>query len=116
MLEILSRCGGPTGIRKAGRRKLTTIVPGTTAADTVLPRLADSLKTVPLQRKQVAAGVEEILDAHPLAGVLTSMPGIGVRATARICLARRRCDVLFAMLRKQTHYRHPEPATAPAAA
>jgi transposase len=112
VLEILSRCGGPAGIGKTGRRKLTAIatahaprmgerlvtaiwaaldeqtvtVPGTTAADTVLPRLADSLKTVLQQRKQVAGEVEEILDAHPLAEVLTSMPGIGVRTAARILL------------------------------
>jgi transposase len=224
VLEILSRCGGPIGIRKAGRRKLTAIaarnaprmgtrlveeimialdeqtvtVPGTAAADTVLPRLADSLKTVLAQRKQLAGEVEGILDAHPLAGVLISMPGIGVRTAARIllevgdaagfassghlaayagiapvtrtsgssikgehparsgnrklkrafflsafaalsdptsrayyqrkrdegkkhnaaliCLARRRCDVLFAMLRTKTHYRHPSAATASAAA
>ncbi|MYW94332.1 IS110 family transposase [Amycolatopsis rubida] len=224
VLEILSRCGGPAGIRKAGRRKLVAIatahaprmgerlveailaaldeqtvtVPGTTAADTVLPRLADSLKTVLQQRKQVAAEAEGILDAHPLAGVLTSMPGIGVRTAARIlleigdashfassahlaayagiapvtrnsgssikgehpartgnrklkrafflaafaalsdptsrtyydkkraegkkhnaaliCLARRRCDVLYAMLRNGTHYRHPKPANLPTAA
>lgn len=64
----------------------TVTVPGTTAADTVLPRLADSLKTVFLQRKQVAVEVEGILGAHPLAGVLTSMPGIGVRTAARILL------------------------------
>lgn len=95
VLEILSRCGGPTGIRKAGRRKVTAIavahaprmgekliadiwtalgeqtvtVAGTTVADTVLPRLADSLKTVLHQRKQAAWQVEEMLDAHPLAGV-----------------------------------------------
>ncbi|WP_216206273.1 IS110 family RNA-guided transposase [Amycolatopsis aidingensis] len=224
VLEILSRCGGPAGIRQAGRRKLTAMaakhaprmgtklveniltalqeqtvtVPGTTAADTVLPRLADSLKTVLAQRKQVASEVEEILDAHPLAGVLTSMPGIGVRTAARIlleigdasafassghlaayagiapvthrsgssikgehpartgnrklkrafflaafaalsdptsrayyqrkrdegkkhnaaliCLARRRCDVLYAMLRNHTYYRHPQPDSTPAAA
>jgi transposase len=224
VLEILSRCGGPIGIRKAGRRKLAAIaaknaprmgatlvddimaaldeqtvtVPGTTAADTVLPRLADSLKTVLAQRKTVAAEVEGILDAHPLAQVLTSMPGIGVRTAARIllevgdgsafkssghlaayagiapvtrnsgtsikgehparsgnrklkrafflsafaalhdpasrtyydrkraegkkhnaaliCLARRRCDVLFAMLRNGAHYRHPEPHPTPQAA
>ncbi|MBN6033706.1 IS110 family transposase [Amycolatopsis sp. 195334CR] len=224
VLEILSRCGGPTGIRKAGRRKLTAIakvhaprmgdtlvtaildaldeqtvtVPGTTAADTVLPRLADSLKTVLQQRTQLATEVEEILDAHPLAGVLTSMPGIGIRTAARIlleigdasnfassahlaayagiapvtrtsgtsikgehpartgnrklkrafflaafaalhdptsrayydrkraegkkhnaaliCLARRRCDVLYAMLRNGARYRHPEPTHAAAAA
>ncbi|GGS01052.1 hypothetical protein GCM10010269_45030 [Streptomyces humidus] len=35
---------------------------------------------------------------------------------ALICLARRRCDVLYAMLRNGTHYRHPEPAPAAAAA
>ncbi|MEV7045047.1 IS110 family transposase [Amycolatopsis sp. NPDC051061] len=224
VLEILSRCGGPTGIAQAGRRKLTAIakvhaprmggklieaimaalgeqtvtVPGTAAADTVLPRLADSLKTVLQQRKAVAEQVEGILDAHPLAGVLTSMPGIGVRTAARIllevgdasnfassghlaayagiapvtrssgssirgehpartgnrklkrafflaafaalrdpvsrsyydrkraegkkhnaaliCLARRRCDVLYAMLRNGTHYRHPEPTPTAAAA
>ncbi|TKG58125.1 IS110 family RNA-guided transposase [Prauserella endophytica] len=112
VLEILSRCGGPAGIRTTGRRKLSAIatkhaprmgaklvesilaaldeqtvtVPGTAAADTVLPRLADSLKAVLAQRKQVATEVEEILDAHPLAGVLTSMPGIGVRTAARILL------------------------------
>jgi transposase len=220
VLEILSRCGGPTGIAKAGRRKLTVIakthaprmgeklvtailaaldeqtvtVPGTAAADTVLPRLADSLKTVLQQRKMVASEVEEILDAHPLAGVLISMPGIGIRTAARIlleigdassfkssghlaayagiapvtresgssikgehpartgnrrlkrafflaafaaladptsrtyydrkraegkkhnaaliCLARRRCDVIYAMLRDKAHYRTPEAATA----
>ncbi|WP_163504697.1 IS110 family transposase [Fodinicola acaciae] len=224
VLEILSRCGGPTGIRRAGRRTLTAIatthaprigeklvtaiwaaldeqtviVPGTTAADTVLPRLADSLKTVLAQREQVKHEVEEILDAHPLAAVLTSMPGIAVRTAARIlleigdasafassahlaayagiapvtrasgssikgehparsgnrklkrafflsafaalhdpisrayydrkraegkkhnaaliCLARRRCDVLYAMLRNKTQFRHPQPATVATAA
>ena len=33
---------------------------------------------------------------------------------ALICLARRRCDVLYAMLRNGTHYRHPEPTPAAA--
>ena len=33
-----------------------------------------------------------------------------------ICLARRRCDVLFAMLRNKTPYRHPETTPTPAAA
>ena len=220
VLEILSRCGGPAGIRQAGRRKLASIatahaprmgdnlitaiwaaldeqtvtVPGTAAADTVLPRLAESLKSVLQQRKTVAAQVEEILDAHPLAQVLISMPGIEIRTAARIlleigdasafkssahlaayagiapvthrsgssikgehparsgnrklkrafflaafaalsdpasrayydrkraegkkhnaaliCLARRRCDVLFAILRNKTLYQHPIPQAA----
>lgn len=112
VLELLSRCGGPVGLRKAGRRRLTSIavknaprmgaklaeailaaldeqtvtVPGTTAAETILPRLADSLRDVVRQRDHVAGEVERMLDAHPLAGVLTSMPGIGVRTGARILL------------------------------
>ncbi|WP_330253704.1 IS110 family transposase [Nocardia sp. NBC_00565] len=112
VLEILSRCGGPEGIRAAGRRKLTTIatkhaprmgarlveeilaalpaqtvtVPGSNAAEIVLPKLANSLKNVLLQRHQVAADIEEMLDDHPLAKVLTSMPGVGVRTGARILL------------------------------
>jgi transposase len=112
VLELLSRCGGPAGLRKASRRRLTTvalkhaprvgdrlvehiitalseqsvIVPGTAAAETILPRLADSLRDVLRHRDQIAAQVEEMLDAHPLAQVLTSMPGIGVRTGARILL------------------------------
>jgi transposase len=64
----------------------TVTVPATTAANTVLTRLADSLKTILAQRKQLATEVEEILDTHPLAGVLTSMPGIAIRTAARILL------------------------------
>ncbi|MCY9555802.1 IS110 family transposase, partial [Paenibacillus apiarius] len=112
VLELLSRCGGPVGLRKAGRRKLVSIaavhaprmgerlveqiltaldeqtvtVPGTQAAETILPRLADSLRDVLRQRDQTAGEVERMLDAHPLAPVLTSMPGIGVRTAARILL------------------------------
>jgi len=112
VLEMLYRYGGPQGLRTAGRRKLialaikhaprmgtslvddiftafgaqTVVVPGTTAADAVLPKLAGSLKDVLQQRKSVAAQIEEMLDAHPLSVVLTSMPGIGVRTAARILL------------------------------
>ena len=75
----------PAGIQKAGRAQLAAIatahtprigemlvaeiwaalgeqtvtVPGTTAADLVLPRLAESLKTALQQRTQVAGEVEE---------------------------------------------------------
>ncbi|GID93430.1 hypothetical protein Adi01nite_28420 [Amorphoplanes digitatis] len=38
------------------------------------------------QRDQVAGEVEGMLDAHPLAEVLTSFPGVGVRTAARILL------------------------------
>lgn len=112
VLELLTRFGGPAGLRAAGRRRLlsvakakaprmgaalverlmtaldeqTVTVPGTRAAETVLPRLAQDLTTVLERRKHIAAEVEEVLDAHPLAPVLTSMPGIGVRTAARILL------------------------------
>ena len=52
----------------------------------VLPRLAGSLAQVLAQRRAIAAEVEGILDAHPPAKVLTSMPGIGVRTAARLLL------------------------------
>ncbi|MDR7304553.1 transposase [Haloactinomyces albus] len=104
VLEILTRLGGPEGIRTAGRRKLRSIttrhapriggeltdkiwtalgeqtvsVAGTRTAETVLPKLAESLKTVLSQRKTTADEVDTLLEAHPLSGVLTSMPGIGV--------------------------------------
>src|SRR3712207_9182146 len=42
-----------------------------------------SLAALIHQRTTVAAQVEALVEAHPLAEVLTSMPGIGVR-TARI--------------------------------
>jgi transposase len=112
VLELLSRFGGPAGLRAAGRRRLVTVarkaaprageqlvtdllaaldeqtvlVPGTAAAEKVLPRLADALAQVLAQRRQIAAEVERILDDHPLAPVLTSMPGVGVRTAARILL------------------------------
>ncbi len=111
-LALLARFGGPDGMRSAGRRRLvstaskasaragaalaervwealgeqTVTVPGTGAAETVLPRLARSLAEVLDQRRQIAVEVEKVLDAHPLAGVLTSMPGVGVRTSARILL------------------------------
>jgi hypothetical protein len=38
------------------------------------------------QRKLLATRIEELLEAHPLSKVLTSMPGIGVRTGARILI------------------------------
>jgi len=112
VLEILSRYGGPFGIRQAGKRRITTLavkhaprmgarlaeeifaaldaqtvtVPGSKAAEIVLPKLADSLKEVLQQRRAIGDDVERILDEHPLSQVLTSMPGIGVRTAARILI------------------------------
>jgi transposase len=203
ILELLSRYGGPAGIRRAGQSKLleivrpraprmserlieqiftalgeqTVTVPGTSAAEKILPRLADSLRDVLVQRDQVAGEVEGMLDAHPLAvGDGTAFPtpghlaayaglapvtrrsGTSIRGehpakggnkqlkrafflaafaslshppsrayydrkraqgkrhnAALICLARRRVDVLFAMLRDHKPYQTPTPDHALAA-
>lgn len=112
VLEIMARFGGPAGITTAGRRRVlnvatkhaprigtrltddiftalgeqTVTVPGSAAAEQVLPRLAVSLKTTLRQRHELAADIESRFAAHPLSHVLTSMPGIGVRTGARILL------------------------------
>ncbi|WP_371502311.1 IS110 family transposase [Kitasatospora sp. NBC_00374] len=110
VLALLERHGSPAQLRKAGRRRLitllrpkaprmaerlvediltaldeqTVVVPGTEAAALIVPSLATSLTAVLDQRKLLAARIEELLEAHPLSPVLISMPGIGVRTAARI--------------------------------
>ncbi|WP_152188098.1 IS110 family RNA-guided transposase [Georgenia satyanarayanai] len=112
VLELLIRFGGPQGLASDSRRQLlaatktraprsyealinalttalqeqTVTVPGTRAAELVLPKLATTLRELLQQREQAAGQIEEMLDAHPLSAVLTSMPGIGVRTGARILL------------------------------
>lgn len=112
VLALLAKYGGPQGLARAGRARMlrtaravyprdavsvvdaimtalgeqTVIVPGAGAAEHVLPRLAGSLAATLDQRAQLAVKVEQVLDAHPLAGVLISMPGIGVRTAARILI------------------------------
>ena len=108
VLEILSCCGGPNGIRRAGKRKLTNLavkhaprmgarladeiiaalstqtvtVPGSKAAEIVLPKLAESLKETLLQWKTIGDDVERMLDEHPFSPVLISLPGIEIRTAA----------------------------------
>lgn len=110
VLDLLTRFGGPTGLRAAGLAKIrntlkknaprmgdrlatsiwtalaeqTVTIPGTTASEKVLTRLAGQLDILRTQRKQVAVEIEEALDALPLSRVLISMPGVGVRTAARI--------------------------------
>lgn len=112
VLTLLEQFGSPAQIRKAGRRRLVTLlrpkaprmaerlveeifealdkqtvtVPGTDAAALTVPSLAGSLTAVLDQRKLLAGRIEELLEAHPLSKVLTSMPGIGVRTGARILI------------------------------
>lgn len=62
----------------------TVVVAGTGAAATIIPILTSQLKDLYLQRANVLAQVDALVEAHPLAQVLTSMPGVGVRTAARI--------------------------------
>ncbi|EKX60284.1 IS110 family RNA-guided transposase [Streptomyces ipomoeae] len=112
VLWLLERFGSPKAIRKAGRRQLITIlrpkaprmaerlvediftaldeqtvvVPGTDAAAVIVPKLAANLSALLDQRRQLASSIEELLEAHPLSKLLTSMPSIGVRTGARILI------------------------------
>lgn len=112
VLTLLERFGSPAQLRRAGRRRLVTllrptaprmaermvddvftaldeqtvVVPGTDAAALIVPSLAFSLSSLLDQRKLLAARIEQLLEAHPLSQVLTSMPGIGVRTAARILI------------------------------
>ncbi|WP_329599694.1 IS110 family transposase [Streptomyces pseudovenezuelae] len=105
---LLERYGSPQALRKAGRRRLvevirpraprmaerlvddiftaldeqTVVVPGTSTLDVIVPSLAKSLAAVHEQRQALEAGIEALLEAHPLSQVLISMPGIGVRTAA----------------------------------
>jgi transposase len=111
VLALLARYGGPTGLKAAGKKRIdnllakkapgctpaalaeriwtalgeqTVVVAGTTAAEAILPAQAAALAGSLDQRAAIAAEVEKVLDDHPLAQVLTSMPGVGVRTAARI--------------------------------
>ena len=77
VLEALSRCGGPAGLRKTGRSKLAEII------RPVAPHLGARL-------------VEQVFTALRAEGKKHN--------AALICLARRRVDVLHAMLRPATPY------------
>ncbi|MFE4667716.1 IS110 family transposase [Streptomyces sp. NPDC056716] len=112
VLRLLDQFGSPAQIRKAGRRRLVTlirpkaprmverlvddiftaldeqtvVVPGTDAASLIVPSLANSLQKVLDQRKLLAARIGELLEDHSLSKVVTSMPGIGIRTGARILI------------------------------
>jgi transposase len=110
VVDLIQRYPSPASLRAAGETRLasrlaklaprlgprlateivqalseqTVVVPGTSAAATVLPKLAEQLATLRRQRDEIALEVERLLEAHPLYQVLTSMPGVGVRTAARL--------------------------------
>lgn len=64
--------------------KQTVTVPGTGAFGRVIAGVARQLRQVRDERDGVAEQLENRLAAHPLAQVLTSMPGVGVRTAINI--------------------------------
>jgi transposase len=112
VLDMLIKYAGPTGLRAAGRANVlrwarnhsrkdpaklieavftalneqTVTVTGTEAVELVIPRVAGQIKELKHQRAIVAAEVEKLLDDFPLASVLMSMPGVGIKTAATILL------------------------------
>ena len=62
----------------------TVTVPGTTAFGRVITGVATQLRDIHTERAALAADLEARLQAHPLAEVLTSMPGVGFRTALKI--------------------------------
>ncbi len=60
----------------------TVIAPGTDAFGQVIAGVAHKLLRVLDERADLAEAVEAALEAHPLAEVLISMPGVGIRTAA----------------------------------
>lgn len=64
----------------------SVVMAGTTQYGRVISGLAASLHTVVDTRAELASELEDLLEAHPLAPVLTSMPGVGVRTAIQLLL------------------------------
>ncbi|MGW6023722.1 IS110 family transposase [Streptomyces sp. NPDC055099] len=62
----------------------TVQVPGTASAGEIIAGLAEALAVLLKRRDLLESRVAALLEAHPLAKVLTSMPGVAVRTGARI--------------------------------
>lgn len=70
----------------AALKEQTVVVAGTSSAGIVLAGIAEQLGALVVQRRDVARQVEELVAAHPLSPVLTSMPGMGFRTAARVLI------------------------------
>lgn len=62
---------------------VTVIVPDAAAGD-IIPGLAEALEVILHRREVLEDRIASLLEAHPLAKVLTFMPGAAVRTGARI--------------------------------
>jgi transposase len=109
VLALLQRRPTPAALRTAGAGRITTLltrhgsrratvlaadiraaldqqtveVAGTGALATILPQLAGQLQLLLAQRRAIGTQIERVVVQHPLCPILRSLPGFGVRITAR---------------------------------
>ena len=62
----------------------TVTVPAEATIGRVIAELAREVSRLALARERLAAEIEAVFEGHPLAPVLLSIPGIGVRTGSRI--------------------------------
>ena len=90
MTAIMAKAGSPRLAKtlpdqiKAALAEQTLVLPGTDAFGAVIAGTAARLAALLAERDQLEQQLQALLAAHPLAGVLTSMPGVGVRTAAGI--------------------------------
>ena len=110
MAALLAKYPTPAALKRAGQTRVSTLmrkyapragarwareifealgqqtvtVAGTDAAGLVLRQLATQLAQLRTARDEVFEQVESLVATHPLHELLTSMPAVGVRTTARI--------------------------------
>lgn len=81
---MTNHIGTPPAKITAALSAQTLVVPGTSDFGRVIAGVAAQLRDVHAERAHLAADLQARLEAHPLAAVLTSMPGVGFRTALKI--------------------------------
>lgn len=110
VLELLKKYPAPSDLSAAGKAKVrnllkkkaprlapklaeeifqaldeqTVVVTGTSGAAHIVSSLANQLELILSQRAAAEQQILVLVEAHPLSAVIRSMPGMGVRTSARI--------------------------------
>lgn len=110
VLELLKKYPAPADLKAAGKTKVrnllkkkaprlaskltveifqaldeqTVVVAGTASASQIISSLAAQLELILVQRAEAEKQILHLVEAHPLSPVIGSMPGVGVRTSARI--------------------------------